>query len=96
MLSGWLEEKKLKIMKFGSVERPDDNVYRLKGLIRVCDGRKMDERLAREFAGMIHELELVKYQCSFGLCCWGNFYRAHALTMIFFCNDNKAGFFCPK
>lgn len=53
---------RLQTMPFDNGECLTDIIIRLEGLIRVCDGRKMDERLAREFAGMIHELEIVKKQ----------------------------------
>lgn len=51
---------KLVTQKFDPKECVENIVNCLESLIKVCDGRKMDERLAREFSGMIHELNLVK------------------------------------
>jgi len=50
----------LKTQKFDSIDCIDGIIDRLESLIRVCDGRAMDERLAREFSIFIHELNLVK------------------------------------
>lgn len=52
--------RKLETMPFNITECLDDIQNRLGELIRVCDSRSMDERLARELVGMIHELSIVK------------------------------------
>jgi hypothetical protein len=52
--------KKLQTQPFDSGECLNDIINRLEGLTKVCDGRKMDERQANEFAMMIHELGIVR------------------------------------
>lgn len=60
--------ERLKTMPFDSLECLEGIISRLEGLIKACDGRKMDERLAREFSGMIHELKLVKMCLTIETC----------------------------
>ncbi|WP_010497808.1 hypothetical protein [Paenibacillus elgii] len=52
--------EQLKTQKFDSKECLEDVISRLEDLLKVCDGRKMDERLGNDFTIMIHDLSLVK------------------------------------